>query len=136
MKKIVLDALVQNLNLLNDFVHRELKDNSVSLKTQNQIDLAVEEIFVNIASYAYGNQLGKVDVSIQTDKNPLRVTIIFTDSGVSFNPLAKEDPDVTLGANERSIGGLGIFLTKKYMDSVDYCRKEDKNIFTMVKNLE
>ncbi len=136
MKKIVLDALVQNLNLLNDFVHAELEDNSVSLKIQNQIDLAVEEIFVNIASYAYGSQLGKVDVSIQTDKNPLRVTIIFTDSGVSFNPLAKEDPDVTLGANERSIGGLGIFLTKKYMDSVDYCRKEDKNIFTMVKKLE
>ena len=136
MKKIVLDALVQNLNLLNDFVHGELEDNSVSLKTQNQIDLAVEEIFVNIASYAYGSQHGKVEVSIQTDKNPLRTTIVFTDSGVSFNPLAKEDPDVTLGASERSIGGLGIFLTKKYMDSVDYCRKEDKNIFTMVKNLE
>ena len=90
-----------------------------------QIDLAVEEIFVNIANYAYR----------PVRENPLEVTLTFLDSGAPYDPLAKEDPDITLDVKDRQIGGLGIFLVKQTMDDVKYEYKNGRNILTLTKNL-
>ena len=115
------------------FVESELENADVPMKISMQITIAVEEIYVNIAHYAYPNGDGMMTLGI--DANAKQVAIVFTDSGLPFNPLEKEDPDITLGAEQRSIGGLGIFIVKKSMDSVTYVREDDKNILTITKTI-
>ena len=100
-----------------------------------QVDIAVEELFVNIASYAYGKEEGLAVIRLDIEKDPLTVKITFEDRGVPYNPLAKEDPDITLSAEERQIGGLGIYMVKKSMDDIIYEHKDGKNILTIVKKL-
>lgn len=131
MKEIVLDAKVDNLPQLLSFVDEELENAGCSMKGQMQIDVAVEEIFVNVASYAYEDKSGYCRVELDIDPAKSYVTITFIDEGIPYNPLEKEDPDVTLSAEEREIGGLGIFIVKKSMDKTAYERKDDKNIFCM-----
>ena len=131
MKEIVLDAKVDNLPQLLSFVDEELEKAECSMKGQMQIDVAVEEIFVNVASYAYVDREGTCKIEVDADPEKKHVTITFTDEGIPYNPLAKEDPDVTLSAEEREIGGLGIFIVKKSMETTAYERKDDKNIFSM-----
>lgn len=131
-KSIMLPADDSNLQNVNDFIHSFLPENCDST-VLNQIDLAVEEIFVNIAHYAYGEQGGEAFVSCSFAENVLTVT--FEDRGIPFNPLEKKDPDITLSAEERKIGGLGIFLTKKFMDSISYVFKDGKNILSFSKNI-
>ena len=135
MDKIIVEAKVEKLDAVLDFVNKKLEDNDCPMKTQIQIDVAVEEIFVNIASYAYAP--GEGDATIEADiyDDPLRIAIRFTDSGMPYDPLAKEDPDVTLPAEERQIGGLGIYMVKKSMDEVAYEHKDGNNVFTIIKNL-
>ncbi len=131
MREIVLDAKVENLPQVLAVVDEELEKAECSIKGQMQIDVAVEEIFVNVASYAYIDKTGDVKVEIETDPEKSYVTITFIDEGIPYNPLEKEDPDVTLSAEERQIGGLGIFIVKKSMDMTAYEREGDKNIFKM-----
>ena len=95
---------------------------------------AAEEIFVNIANYAYGKSTGFAEILAEVKNG--EITIVFKDGGIRYNPLAKEDPDITLSAEDRAIGGLGIFLVKKNMDSVFYENKDGKNIFTITKKLD
>ena len=99
----------------------------------HQIDLVVEEIFVNIASYAYDNEEGTCLLTVQNGQDG-KVTLIFEDNGVRFNPLERQEPDITLPASERQIGGLGILITKKTMDDVSYRYENNKNILTITKN--
>jgi anti-sigma regulatory factor (Ser/Thr protein kinase) len=101
------------------------------MKTQMQINLAVEEIFVNIACYAYGDKQGTVTVKVANFKNEAEIT--FMDSGVPFNPLQKEDPNVHLSSEERQIGGLGIFIAKNIMDEIRYEYKNGMNQLYMRK---
>ena len=131
MKEIVLDAKVDNLPQLLSVIDEELENAGCSMKGQMQIDVAVEEIFVNVASYAYEDGSGSCTIRVETDPANSYVTITFIDEGIPYNPLAKEDPDVTLSADEREIGGLGIFIVKKSMDKTAYERKDNKNIFSM-----
>ena len=131
MKEIVLDAKVDNLPQLLSIIDEELENAGCSMKGQMQIDVAVEEIFVNVASYAYEDGSGSCTIRVETDPANSYVTITFIDEGIPYNPLAKEDPDVTLSADEREIGGLGIFIVKKSMDKTAYERKDNKNIFSM-----
>ena len=131
MKEIVLDAKVDNLSQLLSIIDEELENAGCSMKGQMQIDVAVEEIFVNVASYAYEDGNGSCTIQVDTDPVNSYVTITFIDEGIPYNPLAKEDPDVTLSADEREIGGLGIFIVKKSMDKTAYERKDNKNIFNM-----
>ena len=133
---IEIDAKKEKLTAVTSYIESELESASVDFKTLNQINIAVEEIFVNIASYAYpeGEGTAAVDVSVNEETN--EITIVFTDSGIPYNPLAKDDPDTTLSAEERNIGGLGIFMTKKLMDEVAYEYKDGKNIFTMKKKFK
>ncbi len=134
-KEIEIDASTDKLNEVIDFVDSQLENIECSMKTQMKIDIAVEEIFVNIAQYAYAPEVGKATIRVQVSDNPLTVTITFLDNGKPYDPLAKEDPDVTLSAEERDIGGLGIFLTKKSMDDIRYEYKDGQNILTIEKNL-
>ena len=117
----------ESLQTVNDFIHSSLPS-ACDEMILNQIDLAVEEIFVNIAHYS-GSAEAIINTSFENDK--LEVT--FSDSGVPFNPLAKPDPDITLNAEEREIGGLGIYLTKKFMDTVSYEYKDGMNCLRIIK---
>ena len=133
MKELKIDALTQNLDEVIAFVEAELEAMDCPMKVQMQIDVAVEEIFVNIASYAYEPETGYAIIRIDNSEDPRRVDITFIDEGIEYDPLAKEDPDVTLAAEERQIGGLGIFMVKKSMDNMVYERKDGKNILTISK---
>ena len=134
----IFEATDKNLEAVNDFIHAQIKPFSCQSQTLFQIDLAVEEIYVNIAHYAYSPDKGTVQIDCSVEKTsdaPAKLTVSFTDRGKAFNPLAKPDPDITLSVEEREIGGLGIFLTKKYMDSVLYERKDNQNILTFTKTI-
>ena len=133
VKEIEVDADDSKLDTVMEFLEQNLETVDCSPKAQMQICVAAEEIFVNIAHYAYGSETGKATVRVELSGDPVTVTITFMDNGVPFDPLAKEDPDVTLTADERKIGGLGIFMTKKTMDDVTYEYKDGKNILQMKK---
>ena len=133
--ELVLDAVEENLPLLQEFIEKHLEETNCPAKAKMQIELASEEIFVNIVNYAYAPEKGTATVRVEVSDDPVCVTITFLDRGVPYDPLAKEDPDVTLSAEDREIGGLGIFLTKKTMDDVSYEYKDGQNILTLKKNL-
>lgn len=122
-------ATDESIETVNDFIHSILPS-ACDEMILNQIDLAVEEIFVNIAHYSGA---GEAIINSSFDNDKLEVT--FSDSGVPFNPLAKPDPDITLNAEEREIGGLGIFLTKKFMDTVSYEYKDGMNCLRIIKSV-
>ena len=105
------------------------------MKTQMAICVALEEVFVNVARYAYPDSEGDMTLHIGFDEQTRNVTFIMSDKGVPFDPLKKPDPDITLSAEEREIGGLGIFITKKTMDTVTYAYENGKNILTMIKKI-
>ncbi len=128
-----LEARKENLEQLLGFIETRLED--CPMKALMQINVAAEEVFVNIASYAYAPGTGSARVSVRLQDDPRAALITFEDSGVEFDPLAKADPNVSLPASERSIGGLGIFMTKKLMDEVKYLRRDGKNILTLRKLL-
>ena len=136
MKELTLEAKVANLQQVLDFVDENLKSMRCPMKILMQIDVAVEEIFVNVASYAYTPNTGSVTIRMDLQEKPRAVVITFIDSGIPYNPLAKEDPDVSLSAEERSIGGLGIFMVKKTMDKMEYEYTDKQNILKMYKIIE
>ncbi|MBQ3264686.1 MAG: ATP-binding protein [Ruminococcus sp.] len=133
-KRLVVDAKPENLSVVNDFVEDFLSDTGCSAKVKSQIDLAVEEIFINIASYAYEEGTGKADIFLSRKNDELHMT--FKDSGTPYDPLQKPDPDTSLSASDRKIGGLGIFLVKKTMDDVSYEYRDGYNILSITKNLK
>ena len=133
--ELEIEALPEKLSEVIAFVTKNMRNVNCPPKAAMQIDLAVEEIFINIASYAYKPETGKAVVRVEVDDDPITVIITFIDNGVPYDPLAKEDPDTTLSAEDREIGGLGIFMTKKAMDEISYEYKEGKNILTLKKHL-
>ena len=135
MKELDVVAKTENLDVVTDFVNEQLEAAGCPMKILMQIDLAVEEIFVNIANYAYSPQEGPATVRVQTDSEKSTVDITFIDHGVPYDPLAKQDPDVTLSAEQRAIGGLGIFMVKKSMDDVTYEYRDGHNILTIKKGI-
>ena len=135
MKEFVIDALTDNLPKVLGFVDEQLEAIECPMKIQMQIDVAVEEIFVNIAHYAYNPEVGNAMVRVEILPDVPSVDITFIDKGVPYDPLAKADPDVTLSAEERQIGGLGIFMVKKTMDDVKYEYVNGHNILTLKKGL-
>ena len=135
MNELKLDAKTENLNDVIAFMDERLEEVGCPTKVQIALDIAVEEIFVNIAHYAYGAE-GAGGAVIQFDINPEEAIICFIDEGTPYNPLEKKDPDITLSVEERPIGGLGIYMVKKSMDDVIYKRENDKNILTICKKLE
>lgn len=135
MKELVIAADRNNLLKVQSFIDEQLEDAGCPMLTQIAIDVAVEEIFVNIASYAYDKEIGVAVVQVEMLDEPLSVEITFIDNGKQYDPLAKPDPDTTLPAKERKKGGLGIYMVKNSMDDMRYEYKEGKNILTIKKNL-
>ena len=135
MREMDIAATLENLDAVMAFVDQQLEEAGCSMKTQMQIDIAVEEVYVNIAHYAYNPEIGGVTIRVQIEEEPLAVILTFIDKGKPYDPLAKEDPDVTLAAEDRQIGGLGIFMVKKSMDNVSYEYNEGRNILTLKKKL-
>ena len=128
-------AKVEALSDVLGFVDCTLESFECPMKTQMAVCVAIEEVFVNVAHYAYGEGEGDVTLGIGFDEESRNITFRMTDKGVPFDPLAKSDPDITLSAEEREIGGLGIFITKKTMDSVSYAYENGENILTMIKKI-
>ena len=125
-------------NVLSDvlgFVEETLDEIGCPAKTTTALSVAIEEVFINVARYAYGGNDGDVKLSINFCESENTVVFRISDKGIPFDPLKKPDPDITLSAEEREIGGLGIFITKKTMDNVSYTYENGENILTMTKKL-
>lgn len=133
--KLELDAEEKNLYTAINFVNEKLDSIGASEGVKSQLDIAVEEIFVNIAKYAYQNEKGKAVVKFSYDEATKAVTLVFEDNGKPYNPLEKPDPDITLSAQEREIGGLGIFMVKNFTDKMEYSYENETNILTITKKL-
>ena len=133
MQELTLEAKDENLDKVLGAVEEILEGMECPMKVQTTIAIAVEEIFVNIAHYAYGDKVGEAKIEFIGEEDPRGITIRFTDSGMPYDPLAKPDPDITLSAEERQIGGLGIYMVKKSMDDVRYSYEDGKNIFSIKK---
>ncbi len=135
MKELKVEATVENIEVVTDFVNEQLEELDCSMKIQMQIDIAIDELFSNIAYYAYAPEVGPATVRVEVLNDPLSVVITFIDNGIPYDPLKKEDPDVTLSVEDRDIGGLGIFMVKKSMDDVSYEYKGGQNILRIKKNI-
>ena len=135
MKELTIAATIENIETVTDFVNEQLEALDCPMKAQMQIDIAIDELFGNIAHYAYNPDVGKATVRVEVIEDSLAVVITFIDNGVPYDPLAKADPDTTLSAEERDIGGLGIYMVKKSMDDITYEYKDGQNILKIKKNL-
>ena len=128
-------AKTESLSDVLGFVDRMLDSFACPMKIQMAVCVAIEEVFVNVAHYAYGAGEGDMRLGIGFDEESRTVTFRMTDKGIPFDPLQKPDPDITLSAEDRDIGGLGIFIAKKTMDSIHYAYENGENILTMIKKL-
>ena len=135
MKELTLAATVENIETVTEFVNEQLEALDCPMKAQMQIAIAIDELFGNIAHYAYNPETGDATVRVEVVQEPLSVVITFIDKGVPYDPLSNADPDTSLSAEERGIGGLGIYIVKKSMDEITYSYQDGKNILTIRKNL-
>ena len=130
MKELIIDAAGKNLDVVLDFVNEELEKACCPSNLCTKIGIAAEEIFINIAQYAYTSKTGSVIIKITCDKEAI---IEFEDTGIPYNPLENADPDLTASAVDRDVGGLGIYMVKQIMDSAEYRHKDGKNILVIRK---
>lgn len=135
MKELTIEATPENIDTVIEFVDEQLEEYGCGMKEQMAIDVAVDELFANIAQYAYSPETGYATVLVDVIKDPLSVEITFIDNGIPYDPLAKSDPDTSLSVEDREIGGMGIFIVKKSMDLVNYEYKDGKNILTIKKTI-
>ena len=135
MKELTVEAVVENIDLVTDFVNEELERHDCPMKAQTQIAIAIDELFGNIAKYSYTPKIGKATVRVELVDNPLSVVITFIDDGKPFNPLEQAQPDVHASIDDRKQGGLGIFIVKKSMDMVEYDYKNGQNILMIKKSI-
>ena len=134
-REMTVEATVGNIPSVTDFVNEQLEALDCPMKAQMQIDVAIDELFGNIAQYAYNPETGPATVRVEVERDPLAVVITFIDHGKPYDPLSAEDPDTTLSAEDRKIGGLGVFLVKKTMDDVSYEYNEGKNVLRIKKHI-
>lgn len=135
MKELNIAATVENIGVVTDFVNEQLEALGCPMKAQMQIDIAIDELFSNIAHYAYNPDVGIATVRVEIMVEPLSVVITFIDGGVPYDPLQTADPNTGLPIEEREIGGLGIYIVKKSMDEITYEYKDGKNILSIKKKL-
>ncbi len=133
-RSINVPSKVDNLYEVQDFVDSCLSGSSPSPTTLLQLQLVVEEIFINIANYAYRPPgSGDVSISCAVEEDMMKVTLTFVDYGPEFDPLKKPDPDIGAPLDDRDVGGLGIYLVKNHVDGIHYRRDNGKNILTVEK---
>lgn len=133
MEQLKVEATVDNLPIVTEFIIAPLEEMDCKPKILMQLELVIEELFVNVASYAYAPNVGNCTVIKNFEKEPRAINVTFIDSGVPYNPLEKKDPDTSLGVEEREIGGLGIFLVKKNVDAITYEYKDGQNVLSFKK---
>ena len=130
-RSLTTEAVLNQLGEVEGLVNGVMDELGCPANARKKVNLAVEEIFVNIAGYAYGSDGGTVSVEVAGSRTEIAVT--FRDSGVPYDPLQKPDSDVTLSADQRQVGGLGIYLVKKNMDTVSYSYIDGQNVLTLTK---
>ncbi len=133
MKELTLPATIENIDVATDFIDEELEAHNCPMKAITQINIALDELFSNIARYAYPDSQGMATVRIDIDSE--RIFLQLADSGIEFNPLKNDDPDITASIDNRSVGGLGIFMVKKTMDEVKYEYINNQNIISIIKKI-
>ena len=136
MEQITVKALIENVAKVTSFIDGYLESIDCPIKAMMQIDVAIDEIFSNIVYYAYDDSSdgdNEITVKLETLREQIGVKISFIDRGKQYNPLEKDDPDVKLSAEERNIGGLGIYIVKKTMDETSYEYLNNQNIFSIIK---
>ncbi|MBQ9152592.1 MAG: ATP-binding protein [Solobacterium sp.] len=136
MNELTIEAVIENIPAVTEYVDGKLESMGCPMKAQMQIDVAIDELFSNIAKFAYSPKTGPATVRVEVEEDPMAVVITFIDHGRQYDPLKAEEPDVTLGAEEREIGGLGIFVVKKTMDEITYEYKNGQNILRIRKEIE
>ena len=135
MKELTIAATVENIGVVTDFVDAQLEALDCPMKALMQINIAIDELFGNIAHYAYNPDVGEATVRVEVEEEPLSVIITFIDGGVPYDPLQAAEPDTTLSAEERALGGLGIFMVRKSMDEITYRYENGRNILSIRKTL-
>ena len=135
MKELTIAATIENIETVTRFVEEQLEMCNCPMKAQMQINIAIDELFSNIAHYAYTPEVGEATVQVEVVEGPLTAVLTFIDGGVPYDPLSAAEPDITLSAEERSIGGLGIFMVKKSVDDIAYRYENGKNILTIRKKI-
>ena len=135
MKELTIAATVENIGIVTEFVNEQLEALDCPMKAQMQIDIAIDELFGNIAHYAYHPEVGNATVRVEVTEEPLAVIVTFIDKGMPYDPLRAAEPDITLSAEERDLGGLGIYMVKNSMDEITYEYKDGKNILSIKKKL-
>lgn len=133
MKELTIDATIENIVTVTAFVDEQLAQRDCPMKTKRQVHIAIDELLGNIAYYAYDSEIGIVTVRVEVTDDPPAVVITFIDNGIPYDPLAKVDPDITLPAEERDVGGLGIYMVKKTMDDISYEYRDGQNILRIKK---
>ncbi len=133
MKELTIDATIENIATVTAFIDEQLEHRDCPMKTKRQVHIAIDELFGNIAYYAYHPEKGIVTVCAEVTDNHLAVVITFIDNGTPYDPLAKADPDTTLSVEERDVGGLGIYMVKKTMDDISYEYRNGQNILRIKK---
>lgn len=134
-KEISIVAIMQNSDLVVDFITDILDSIDCKVLIKNQILITVEELYANVAKYAYAGRIGMVTIRCALIPERQLMIIQFADAGKPFNPLLHDEPDIKAGLRERKVGGLGIFIAKKSVDKIMYHHKEGKNIVTLVKKI-
>lgn len=134
-REITVEATLANLEKVTEFVNEQLEKIGCPPKAEMQIDIAIDELFSNISYYAYNLEVGMATISIEVIDEPMEVILTFSDNGTPYDPLNAEEPDVTLSAEERKVGGLGIYIVKKSMDEIAYEYKDGKNILKVKKKI-
>lgn len=129
LKKLTLHNDVAEVPLLAEWVEQLGEELGLEMPEVFQLNLALEEAVVNVMNYAYQDS-GLIDLSASTEDSD--IVFVLEDSGKAFDPTKADAPDITLSAEDRDIGGLGIFLVQQLMSSVTYCRKDGKNVLTMI----
>ena len=135
MKELTLQAQIENIPRVTAFIDEQLEALDCPMKPQMQMDVAIDEMFCNISRYAYAPDVGEATVRFEFDESTRMASVTFIDSGVPFNPLSRQDQDVTAPSHEREVGGLGIFLVRKTMDQMEYRYENGKNILTIRKKI-
>ena len=135
MDELTIEATIDNIPAVTAFVDEKLEKLDCPIKAQSQIDIAIDELFSNIAKFAYHPETGPATVKVEVEENPMTVIITFIDHGQPYDPLKAEDPDIHLDAENREVGGLGVYLVKKTMDDVTYEYKDGKNILRIKKKI-
>ena len=133
MKELTVPARLENVDLVTDFVDELIEQTECPRKIIIKLNIAIDELFSNIARYAYGEGEGDATIGVEIDETARVIALTFTDSGIPYNPLKTATPDTGLSAEDREIGGLGIFMVKKSMDEMIYDYKGGKNILKVKK---